>query len=358
MSGPRNRPSSAITQASVKYKISMICIVIVLLFMTLNISFLLRTESAFIAALTEGSPPRTSDPGVGYSPLKGNGNDDGSELDAGLKTLLTLQVVISLITGGAMIVSLIFLIGRALAVFQETGRAEAAAVSDSIYDDLVDREGLAARAARIGREMDGICSGLENLVLAKNDLQGALKTMTAAMGDIARNTAEVCRILSDADQRIKTDSERMDQLVAATQKAGNLMALITQISQQIDLLALNANIEFDRAGEEGENFMALIDQIKNLAWEAAEEVEEINSNINGAQSHTTDTIAEIGLTRQVISKAHLMLSSIEAGIRKQSENNPEITARTREIFNGLDEISEKTTRSRAALNALEKELHR
>ncbi len=349
MSGTPKTPSAATTQSSVKLKISLICFVIVLLFMTLNISFLLRTESAFITALTAGDNNRSLDlePEPSFNQEEGSGQ---------VKKLMALQVLISLITGGAMIVFLIYLIGKAVAPFKETDKGSA--LPDSIHEESMNSDRLAARVSRIGQDMGGICSDLEKLVIAKNDVQGSLIKMKEAMGGIYRNTAEVCRILSDANHRIKTDSERMDQMITAAQKASNLMALITQISQQIDLLALNASIEIDRAGEEGENFMALLEQIKKLAWDAAEEVEEINSNINEAQALTTDTISEIGLTRQVISKAHLILSNIDTGIQKQSENILEITTKTQELFSKLDDISEKMNRNRDAFSALEKELHR
>ena len=64
-------------------------------------------------------------------------------------------------------------------------------------------------------------------------------------------------------------TERVQGLVDAAERIGEVVDLISDIANQTNLLALNATIESARAGEAGKGFAVVASEVKNLANQTA-----------------------------------------------------------------------------------------
>ena len=137
-----------------------------------------------------------------------------------------------------------------------------------------------------------------------NSVAAAINELGAAAQEIARNAAQASHQASDArglaeegqqvversissmqqlSKMLGTSSGHIESLNDKTVNIGQILEVITSISQQTNLLALNAAIEAARAGEAGRGFAVVADEVHNLAHRTQESAQQVQKMIEELQ---------------------------------------------------------------------------
>lgn len=178
---------------------------------------------------------------------------------------------------------------------------------------------------------------------------------TAHRGALAvRNTVEGMERIRD---QVQDTSKRIKRLGETSQEIGEIVQLIGDIADRTSILALNASIQAAMAGDAGQGFAVVAEEVERLAERANEATKRIGSLIKSMQTETAEAMAAMEeSTREVVTGTKLaheagetlvaideVSSELAQRIRSISEATREQAATAESVAKLMTEISEVTT---------------
>ena len=245
-------------------------------------------------------------------------------------------------------------------------------LQDNLNSIAAGAQSVAAAANEMSSTSTHVATASTQQSEAASDMAATVEEMTVSINHVADRSLEANRISSESGRLASSGEEvightvedmneiastvneaaaLIQQLEANSQQISNVVAVIRDVADQTNLLALNAAIEAARAGEQGRGFAVVADEVRKLAERTSTSTKEISSTIDtmrASASNAVDSmqgvVSRVALGVERAQEANTSIKQIGEGSRNAVHMVEEITEAIREQGTATNNIAMQVER--------------
>ncbi|MBK9187810.1 MAG: methyl-accepting chemotaxis protein [Phycisphaerales bacterium] len=223
---------------------------------------------------------------------------------------------------------------------------------------------VAAAATQVSASAEEMAAGMKSQESQSSQASAAVEEMASSVTEVARKgqdaAATASQSLDDAStsgQTMHKAVDRMNSIAAEVKQAGaaiaelgrkgeqigQIIAVINDIADQTNLLALNAAIEAARAGEHGRGFAVVADEVRKLAERTAQATEEVSASIREIQTGTVDAVNRVNASCSSVEQGVAMVTQTGTAMERIVDGQRNLTSMVQQIAAAAEQQSAAST---------------
>ena len=195
----------------------------------------------------------------------------------------------------------------------------------------------------------GVVKGLNNITedtIYINELASkAIETVSSGIKSLKHQSDK----MTDTKNTSKNVTDIIYDLSTKSNEIGKVVEFINGITEQINMLALNASIEAARAGEAGRGFTVVANEVKNLAELSKDSTQKINNLISAVQDDIGKAVTEVKNTNISIDEQVNSLKLTDESFAVIQKAVSEVTNKIKDVSNETEIINENAISAEKAI---------
>lgn len=213
-------------------------------------------------------------------------------------------------------------------------------IASTMQEMAAGAESQASHATNLSEEMSAFANTIEIMAdTGSNVTTNANEILTLSNNGyslMASSTEQMKKI----DEIVESAVSRVRHLEQQSLKISKLVEVIKQIAAQTNLLALNAAIEAARAGEHGKGFAVVANEVRNLAEQVNDSVDEITSIVTGVQQETVGVAEALEVGYKEVEQGTAQIQDTQKTFGVIQTSLEKITEDIQAVMNSMHKISE------------------
>ena len=236
-------------------------------------------------------------------------------------------------------------LNKATVIFSDNSQAQAS----SIEEVNATTEELSAGMEMISENTKVQDESMNTLVTSMTDLSALITETGKSIDESLKLGSSMSAEARTGEESLNSMTESMGKIEESSSQVYNIIKIINDISEQINLLSLNAAIESARAGEAGRGFAVVADEISKLADQTAGSINDINrliksneEEIKNGSSRVEDAGRVFSVIIHGVEQIGEMMKRVSGFMNRQVEARDEMTRLSNVVKTKTEEIKNAT----------------